>query len=86
MFVHEDVHEDFISTFVSKVKNLSFGNPFDNSTNIGPLINFKGLKKVEAQIEDALAGGAILHCGDEFLKTIFCLIKKIAGVVSITSK
>lgn len=67
VYVHQEIENEFISIFVEKVKNLKFGNPFENSTTIGPLINVRGLNKVKAQIDDALSQGAILHCGGNTL-------------------
>ena len=74
MYVHQEIETDFISIFVAKVKNLKFGNPFEKSTTIGPLINVRGLKKVKAQIDDALSQGAILHCGNEFIYIKYLLV------------
>ncbi len=58
IYVHESIWSDFLSRFVSRVKQLRVGDPMDESTDIGPLITEQAAVRVEEWIKDAVAGGA----------------------------
>ncbi|GAA2522374.1 NADP-dependent succinic semialdehyde dehydrogenase [Pilimelia columellifera] len=61
--VHADVHEPFLAAFVAGMRALRMGDPADEATQIGPLATASGRAEVAAQVADALAHGAIAHCG-----------------------
>ncbi|WHZ05256.1 NAD-dependent succinate-semialdehyde dehydrogenase [Neobacillus sp. YX16] len=64
IYVHENVREEFTNILVDKVKSLKVGNSIDETTQIGPLVNKEGVKKVEEHVSDAVAKGAVvLHGG-----------------------
>lgn len=44
------------------MKFLKFGDPFSDAT-CGPIINQRGLEKIEEQVTNAVHGGATVHCG-----------------------
>ncbi|KAF7730543.1 aldehyde dehydrogenase (NAD(P)(+)) ald5 [Apophysomyces ossiformis] len=50
IFVHESVHDAFVQHFVEYAKTYKIGDPFDDDTLIGPLINQSQLDKVLAYI------------------------------------
>jgi succinate-semialdehyde dehydrogenase/glutarate-semialdehyde dehydrogenase len=58
IYVHEAVHDRFVDVFSAKVSTLRVGDPLDEATNIGPLVDAQGLGKVRAHVEDARAKGA----------------------------
>lgn len=57
IIVHEDLYEAFASKFVERAKQITYGNPKDPSTVIGPLINHAQMQKVLGFIEEAKADG-----------------------------
>jgi succinate-semialdehyde dehydrogenase / glutarate-semialdehyde dehydrogenase len=64
IYVHENVREEFTNILVDKVKSLKVGNSLEETTQIGPLVNKEGVKKVEEHVSDAVAKGAVvLHGG-----------------------
>lgn len=63
IFVQERIYDSFLESFVDKVKKLRVGNPFDRSTEIGPMVSKKQLIALEAQVKDAVSKGAKLLCG-----------------------
>ena len=52
------VHEEFVGRFIDRVRRLKVGNPSDDDTVVGPLINEARLKKLLEHIEKARAEGA----------------------------
>jgi glyceraldehyde-3-phosphate dehydrogenase (NADP+) len=65
ILVHEDVHDDFLERFVAATRALAVGDPLDEDTVVGPLIERKHVERVLAWIAEAREGGAKLHCGGE---------------------
>jgi succinate-semialdehyde dehydrogenase/glutarate-semialdehyde dehydrogenase len=63
--VHADVAPEFTERFVAAMTALSVGDPFDPTTEVGPLINAAAVDGIEAQVEDARSNGATILCGGE---------------------
>lgn len=63
VFVHESRYDPFLTDFVKKVKALPIGDPSQEHTVVGPLINDQAAMRVEAWIQEALANGATLQTG-----------------------
>ncbi|RDU38317.1 succinate-semialdehyde dehydrogenase (NADP(+)) [Neobacillus piezotolerans] len=58
IYVHENIKEPFIDAFKTALNSLRVGNGFEQSTDIGPLINEAAIEKVKGQIDDAISKGA----------------------------
>jgi succinate-semialdehyde dehydrogenase/glutarate-semialdehyde dehydrogenase len=58
IYVHADVHDRFVEKFTAAASGLRVGDPLDEATQIGPLVDAQGLAKVRAHVDDALARGA----------------------------
>ncbi len=63
MYLHDEVYESFLKRFIPLVEALPIGNPADESTVIGPLINEQAADRVETLIRDAVRQGAQLITG-----------------------
>lgn len=63
IIVHEDVYESFKAKLVAKTRALKAGNPHDEETFIGPMIDAGEAGRLETWIQEALAKGAVLLCG-----------------------
>jgi len=63
VFVHESRYDSFLTDFVKKVEALPLGDPSQENTILGPLINDQAADRVEAWIKEALAHGATLQTG-----------------------
>jgi len=63
-YVHENVHDEFVTKLTTAVtSDVKAGNPMDPNVTLGPLINEKGLAKVEDHLQDALSKGAKVMVG-----------------------
>jgi acyl-CoA reductase-like NAD-dependent aldehyde dehydrogenase len=65
IYVHEAAAEDFTERFVSEARSLAWGNPLDESVVVGPLIDSAAESRVQAWVDEAVAGGAEVLTGGE---------------------
>jgi succinate-semialdehyde dehydrogenase/glutarate-semialdehyde dehydrogenase len=63
IYVQEKIYDEFAERLSEKVVGLTVGDPLDEKTNIGPLVDRQGFDKVRAHVEDALSKGARAHTG-----------------------
>jgi glyceraldehyde-3-phosphate dehydrogenase (NADP+) len=63
VFVHHTVYDCFVERFLTRVRALKSGDPFDEATVVGPLINEAAARRVEDWIGEAVAQGAQLLAG-----------------------
>ena len=64
-FVAEPVYEEFVRRFVEKMQSLKIGDPFDESTDLGPLATPSIRDGVHDQVRKSVAAGAKLLAGGE---------------------
>ena len=63
VYVHREVVEDFLARLVPKVEALRVGDPADDATDVGPVIDASNHERISAWIEEAKAGGAEVVAG-----------------------
>jgi acyl-CoA reductase-like NAD-dependent aldehyde dehydrogenase len=63
VYVVREVYERFLAGLVGGARALSVGDPADSRVQVGPLASARRVEHVSALVEEALAGGATLHCG-----------------------
>jgi len=63
LLVQRSIYADFVAKAAERVKRLKVGDPFDPSTEVGPLIHKRHYDKVESYMEIATAGGATIAAG-----------------------
>lgn len=61
IYVHENLYDAFVDKAVAIVQAMKLGNPLDPDTTIGPMANTRFAKEVRAQIDEAVAAGAVPH-------------------------
>jgi succinate-semialdehyde dehydrogenase/glutarate-semialdehyde dehydrogenase len=71
VLVQDKVYDSFVEQFTATVKGLKTGNVLDKEVQIGPIINKKGLEKVETHVKDALDKGARLTTGGKVEQGLF---------------
>lgn len=59
VYVHESIYEPFVASVQKVLKGYKLGDPFDPSTQIGPVISKKAMKTIQEHIKNALTKGAI---------------------------
>lgn len=63
VYVHEDVYEAFAEDFVQRVKLLKVGDPLDEATDVGPMIDPGAAGRVEEWVAEAKQAGATVLTG-----------------------
>ncbi len=66
IYVHKDIKNSFIEHFIKETKKLKLGDPSDNETDIGPVINKEAKDRIIAWFEEALKEGAKVEYGGKF--------------------
>ncbi len=62
-FVHESLVEEFGARLAAEFAKLTVGNPLEEGTDVGPLVEEAAAVKVEAHVADAVALGAEVILG-----------------------
>jgi acyl-CoA reductase-like NAD-dependent aldehyde dehydrogenase len=63
VFVQRECMDDFLAQLVPKVEALQVGDPADETTDVGPVIDGANRERITAWIEEAIAGGAEIVAG-----------------------
>jgi len=58
IYAHESIRAEFTRRLAEAVRALKMGDPLDETTQIGPLVDAAGLAKVREHVDDAIARGA----------------------------
>src|SRR2546425_3060866 len=62
-FIADKIYDDFLAKFVEQMRTSKVGDPFDETTEIGPLATEQILKGVDEQVQKSMAAGAKLLTG-----------------------
>jgi acyl-CoA reductase-like NAD-dependent aldehyde dehydrogenase len=63
VYVHRSLYDAFADDLVRRVEALKVGDPLDEATDVGPLIDASAIERVEEWIEEARGGGATVLTG-----------------------
>ena len=63
VYVHADVYDAFLAEFLPRVAALRTGDPLDEETDVGPVIDGGASARVGEWVDEALAGGASALAG-----------------------
>ncbi len=69
VFVNEAIFDEFVEKAVSFTKGLKVGNPFDEDTDIGPVIDRASADRIMEWIEEAIKAGAEIVAGGNRLSS-----------------
>lgn len=63
IFVQEKVYQPFLDRFVPRVASLKLGDPLDEKTSMGSMIDLKAAERAEGWIREAVSEGAKVLTG-----------------------
>lgn len=67
IYVHQSRYEAFLNAFLERTAALTFGDPLEPETDIGPMIDQQAADRVTARVDEAVQQGADIahgHTGD----------------------
>jgi acyl-CoA reductase-like NAD-dependent aldehyde dehydrogenase len=65
VYAHTDIYEEFVDDLIPRVRALKLGDPLDEQTDVGPLIDAGAAKRVESWVAEAVERGAEILTGGE---------------------
>ncbi|MDO8685008.1 MAG: aldehyde dehydrogenase family protein [Armatimonadota bacterium] len=71
MYIHRSVYDEFLDRYLIEVKKLKVGDPLDEATDVGPVIDMDAADRVEEWISEAINHGAKLLTGGKRSGQIF---------------
>jgi acyl-CoA reductase-like NAD-dependent aldehyde dehydrogenase len=63
IYVQKWVYEEFLERFIPRVEELVVGDPADEETDVGPVIDSGARERILAWIDEAREGGAAILAG-----------------------
>lgn len=63
VYVHDSLYDEFVSSFKDSVSKLKLGDPLDESTDVGPMIEADEAGRTEQWVQEAVSEGATLLTG-----------------------
>jgi acyl-CoA reductase-like NAD-dependent aldehyde dehydrogenase len=63
VYVSESIYQPFLARLLPRVQELEVGDPLDERTDVGPLIDAAAAARVEEWVADARTAGARVLCG-----------------------
>ena len=80
IYVHASIAASFSDALTAAVAELRVGDPLDDTTQIGPLVDQQGLDKVQAHVSDAVSKGATVRVGGRVRDGLFYEPTVLTGV------
>jgi len=65
IYVKREAYDDFVSRFVPKVRALKVGDPSEEDTDVGPVIDEDARDRIVSWVEEAKSAGATVLTGGE---------------------
>ena len=65
VYVQEGVYDEFVSALLPKVEALTLGDPADEETDVGPVIDEDARNRILEWVDEARSGGAEILTGGE---------------------
>lgn len=63
VYVHADVYDTFLAKLTAQVQRLKSGDPMDDGTVVGPVIDDAAARRIDAWTREAVAQGARVRVG-----------------------
>ncbi len=71
IYVHKDIYDGFLERFLANIRMLKMGDPIDEKTDIGPMIENSAVNRTEDWVNEAVKEGAKVLIGGKARETFF---------------
>lgn len=65
ILVQDSIHDEFVAALNAKAQEIEVGHGLEQGVSQGPLIDARGLQKVQDLVADAVEKGATIHTGGQ---------------------
>lgn len=65
IYVHQSIYDAFLKEYIKQTEALSVGDPMEETTEFGPMINEEEAERAKTWIDDAVKKGATIETGGE---------------------
>ncbi|GEO28073.1 NAD-dependent succinate-semialdehyde dehydrogenase [Alicyclobacillus acidoterrestris] len=72
IYVHDSIFDAFTQKLVERVRRLKVGNGLDEGVEVGPVIHFDALRRIQSVVDDAVANGAEVVLGGAVVQPCAC--------------
>ena len=88
LLIEESVKEKFLSLFLLEMEKYKTGNPMDDETAVGPVINKSAVERIDALVSGAVKDGAIILRGGSYSGLFYepTLIDNVKPEMAIASE
>lgn len=88
VFVHKNIYKEFEKLLLEETKKIKFGNPFDENTLVGPMINETEAKRVEQWITEAKDSNGKIICGGKRDRAVIepTIISNVSENLNVNAK
>ncbi|MDG4951202.1 NAD-dependent succinate-semialdehyde dehydrogenase [Weeksellaceae bacterium KMM 9724] len=85
LFVHKNIADEFIEKITQKIVALKSGDPLDEETYIGTMVNKEAAETLNEQLQDAIEKGAEVVIGGNYNQAYFepTLVKNVTPDMKI---
>ncbi|UOQ44186.1 aldehyde dehydrogenase family protein [Halobacillus salinarum] len=70
IYVQKSIYDSFLNEYIRKTESLKIGNPLDEETDFGPMINKEAAERAKLWIDDAVSNGAQVETGGKLEGTL----------------
>ncbi|WP_079530209.1 aldehyde dehydrogenase family protein [Halobacillus hunanensis] len=70
IYVHHSLYDSFLKEYVKQTEALTVGDPLNENTDFGPMINKEAAERAKTWIDDAVSNGARIATGGELNETM----------------
>lgn len=71
LYIHDSFYSEFAERFVQGAERLRMGDPLDEATEIGPLVNEAAVRRIDSWIKEATERGARVLTGGTYEGQMF---------------
>lgn len=82
IYVHDRIRSPFADAMADGIRKLRVGDPLNDQTQVGPLVDQQGIDKVASHVEDAISKGAEAIVGGKRKDGLFFEPTLLVGVKS----
>lgn len=80
VYVHESLLDEFTARYAAAAEKLVVGDPLDEGTEIGPLVDEQAVAKVSRHVQDAVERGAEVLTGGQRMDGLYYAPTVLKGV------